>query len=115
MVGGRHLMMDDISHYYDRSFLMSTSHLREEIFPIAYFDPYGFNLVIDEWSSFGDLQEVVLQHPMKCTDSNQIWEDGILHWRNTNFEHDSRHSPLVGWVMLMRKRLGSHFQIYDTG
>ena len=109
MVDERHL----ISHYYG-SFLMSTSWLNEKILPLVYLDPYGFNMVIDEWSSYGYLQEVALQNPMKCRDSDLAWEDGILHWRNTHLEHDSRHSPLVGWVMLMSKRLVSHLQIYDT-
>ena len=111
MVGERHL----ISHYYDGSFLLSTSQINEKIFPSVYLDPYGVNLVIDEWSSFGDLQEAALQHPMKCRDSVLDWEGGILLWRDTNFEHDDRHSPLFGWMMLMSKRLESHLQIYDIG
>ena len=52
---------------------------------------------------------------MKCRDIDLIWEDCIVHWRNTNFEHDSKHPPLVGWVMLISKRLVSHLQIYDMG
>ena len=83
MVDGGHIMMDDIFHYYDGSFFMSTSLLNENIFHLVYMDPYGVNLVIDEWSSFGYLQEVALQHPMKCRDIDLIWEDGILHWRDT--------------------------------
>ena len=111
MVDERHL----IFHCYDGSFLMSTSLHNENMFPSLYLDPYGIKLVIDEWSSFGDLQGIAFQHSMKWKYRNLIWEDGILHWRDTNFEHDDRHSPLVGWVMLMSKRLGSHLQIYDTG
>ena len=95
MVDERHL----IFHCYDGYFLMNTSLLNENIFPSVYLDPYGFNMVIDEWSSYGNLQEVALQHPMKCGDIDLIWEDGILHWRNTHVEHNSRHSPLVGWVI----------------
>ena len=79
MVDGEHLMMDDIFHYYDGYFLMSTSHLNENFFPTSYLDHYGVNLVIDEWSSFGDLQEIAFQRPMKCKDRNLIWEDGILY------------------------------------
>lgn len=108
-------MMDNISHYYDISFLMSTSQLNEKIFPIAYLEPYGFNLVIDEWYLCRDLQEVALQHLMKCKDSDQIWEDGILHEVDTNLEHDRRHPQLDGWVRMMSKGLVSHLQIYDTG
>ena len=48
MVDGRHLMMDDISHYYDGSFLMRTSHLNEKIFPTTCLEPYGLNVFIDE-------------------------------------------------------------------
>ena len=72
-------------------------------------------MVIDEWSSFEDLWEISFQHPMKFKDRNLILDDGILHWRDTNFEHDDRHSPLVGWAMLMSKRLESHLHIYDIG
>ena len=79
MVYERHIMIDNISHYYDRSFLMRTSKINENLFPTTYLEPYGFNLVIDEWSSCGDLQEVALQHPMKCKDSDLIWEDVIFH------------------------------------
>ena len=111
MVDERHL----ISHYYDGYFLMGTSQLNENIFPSIYLDPYGSNMVIDEWSSYEDLQEISFQRPMKCKDRNLIWENGILHWRDASVGHDDRHSPLVGWVMLMSKRLESHFQIYDTG
>ena len=75
MVDEKHL----IFHCYDGSFLMSTSLLNEKILPSVYLDPYGVNLVINEWSSFGDLQEIAFQHPMKCKDKNLIWEDGILH------------------------------------
>ena len=94
IVDGRHIMIDDISHYYDGSFLMRTSQLKENIFPTTYLDPYGFNLVIDEWSSFGDLQEVVIQHPMKCKGSDMILEDSILHEVDTNLEHNRRHPHL---------------------
>ena len=52
---------------------------------------------------------------MKCRDSGLDWVNGILHWRDTYFGHDDRHSPFFGWVMLMNKRLESHLQIYDTG
>ena len=48
LVDGRYLIMDDISHYYDRSFLMSTSKLKEKLLTTTYLEPYGFNLVIDE-------------------------------------------------------------------
>ena len=61
MVDERHL----ISHYYDGSFLMSTSQLNEKILPSVCLDHYGFNMVIDEWYSLGDLQENSFQHPMK--------------------------------------------------
>ena len=108
-------MRDAIFHYYDGYFLMSTSHLNEKFLPTSHLDPYGVNLVIDEWSSFGDLQEISFQNPMKCKDINLIWEGGILHWRDANFKHDVRHSPLVRWVTLMSKRLESHLHIYDTG
>ena len=47
IVDGRHLMTNEISHYYDRSFLMSTSQLKEKILPTTYLQPYWFNLVID--------------------------------------------------------------------
>ena len=50
IVDGGHLMMNDIFHYYDGSFLMGTSLLKEKILPSVYLDPYGINLVIDEWS-----------------------------------------------------------------
>ena len=50
MVDEIHLIMGNISHYYDMSFLMSTSRLNEKLFPTTYLEPYGFNLVIDEWS-----------------------------------------------------------------
>ena len=72
-------------------------------------------MVIEEWSSYGDLQEVALKHPMKCRDIDLIWEGGILHWRNSKIENDSRHSPLFGWGMLMSKRLESHLLFYDRG
>ena len=72
-------------------------------------------MVMDEWSSCGDLQEFSLQHLMKCKDSYQIWEDGIIHWLDTKLEHDRRHPQLDGWVRLMSKGLVSHLQIYDTG
>ena len=68
-----------------------------------------------QWSSFGDLQEISFQHPMKCKDKNLIWEDGVLHWRNSTFGHDDRYSPWVGWVILTRKILESHLHIYDIG
>ena len=48
MFDERHL----IFHCYDGSLLMSTSQLSKRIFPSVYLDPYGFNLVINEWSSF---------------------------------------------------------------
>ena len=51
MVDERHL----ISHYYDGSFLMSTSRLNDKSLPSKYLDPYGLNMVIDEWSSYGYL------------------------------------------------------------
>ena len=70
---------------------MRISHLDEKPLPSAYLDPYGFNMVIDEWFSLGDLQEIAFQHPMKCKDRNLKWEDGILHWRGTKMEHDQRH------------------------
>ena len=104
MVDERHL----ISHYYDGSFLMSTSQLNKKFFPTTYLDPYGVNLVIDEWSSFGDLQEVVLQHPMNSKDSDLIWEGGIIHWRDTNWEHDRRHPHVDEWVQMVSKALVSH-------
>ena len=100
-------MTDILSSIVMIHILMSTSLFNEKIFPLVYLDPYGVNLVIDEWSSFGDLQEISFQHPTKHKDISLIWEDGILHWRNATFEHDDRHSPLVGWVMFMRKRLGN--------
>ena len=84
---------------------MSPTHHDGRFFHTNYLDPYGINLVIEE---------VSFQYPMKCKDKNLIWEDGILHWRNATFGHDDRHSPWVGWVMLMRKRLGKHLHIYDT-
>ena len=51
MVDERHIIL----HYYDGSFLISTSQLNEKAFPSAYLHPYGFNMVIDEWFSLGDL------------------------------------------------------------
>ena len=72
-------------------------------------------MVIDEWSSCGYIQEVALQHPMKCKDSDQIWEDGILHEVDTNLEHDGRRHPhLDEWVWMVSKGLVSHLQIYET-
>ena len=87
MIDERHT----IFHYCDGSFLMSIAQLNEKTFLSTYLDPYGFNMVIDEWSSYGDLQEIAFQHPMKWKDINLIREDGIIHWRNANFEHDVRH------------------------
>ena len=55
VAGDRH-MVDDIhiiSHYYDGSFLMSTSPLNEKTLPSAYLDPYGLNMVIYEWYAYG--------------------------------------------------------------
>ena len=97
--------MDNISHVCVGYFLMSPTPYDGRFFPTTYLDPYGINLVIEE---------IAFQYPMKCKDRNMIWEDGILHWRNATFGHDDRHSPWVGWVMLMSKRLRNHLQIYDT-
>ena len=63
----------------------------------------------------GDIQEVALQHLIKCKGSDMIWEDGILHWRDINWEYGRRHSHLDEWVMMMSKGLVSHLQIYDIG
>ena len=52
MIEGGQIMMNDIFHYYDGYFLMRTSHFDEKFFPTSYFDPYGANIVIDEWYSF---------------------------------------------------------------
>ena len=107
--------MDDIFHYYGGYFLMITSHLNEKYFPTPYLDPYGINLVIDEWSSFGDLWEIAFQHPMKCKNRNLIWEDGILHWRSTKVEYGRIYLHLDEWVWVVNKRLVIHLHIYDTG
>ena len=98
-------MMDNISHDCVGYLLMRTAHHDGRFLPTTYFAPYGINLVIEE---------IAFQYPMKCKDKNLIWEDGILHWRSAIFGHDDRHSPWVGWVKLMSRRLGKHLQIYDT-
>ena len=91
--------MDKISHVCVGYFLLSPTHHDGMFFPTTYLDPYGINFFIEE---------IEFQYPMKCKDINLIWEDGILHWRYATFGHDDRHSPWVGWVILMSKRLRNH-------
>ena len=111
MIDERHL----IFQHCDGSFLMRIIQIYEETLLLAYLDPYGFNMVIGEGSSLGDSQEIAFQHPMKCKGRNLMWEDGVLHWRNTNMEHGRRHPHLDERVWMVSKRLVSHLHIYDTG
>ena len=94
---------------------MSIVQPYEEVLPSTYLDPDGFNMVIGEEYSLGDLQEVAFQHPKKCKNRNLIWVDGILHWRNTKVEHDRRHPQLDERVWMVSKRVVSHLHIYDIG
>ena len=87
-----------IFQHCDGSYLLSIVQLYEENLLSAYLDPYGFNMVIDEVSSLGYLQEIAFKYPMKCKGRNMIWEDGFLHWRNTKMEHGQCHPHLGEWV-----------------
>ena len=86
----------------------------EEMLSSSPLDPYGFNMVMDERSSLGDLQRVAFQNSMKCKERDLVWEDGSHHGRITKRNNGRRHPQLIEWMWMRRKRLVSHLQIYDT-
>ena len=97
--------MDNISHVCVGHFLSHTHH-DGRFFPTTYLGPYGIKL---------NLEKIAFQHPMKCKSRNMIWENDSLPWESAKEGQDGRHPHVDGWVWMMRKKLESYLQIYDTG
>ena len=110
MINGRHIEMRNLFSFLDDTFLMSISHLKEKLLPIANPEPHSFWKAMDEKKvSLRDLIEGALQNFMKCTVLHQFGEDGILQRENTMIMQHITHLPYWDeWMRRISKGLHDH-------